>query len=396
MSEQAQALIDAVRDLAPEIRARAAEVEVARRAPADLIARLRAAGVFRMYAPRSHGGLELDFADGLEVIAEAARADGSVGWVVMIGSATALIFSRLPWASFDEIFASGPDLIQAGLAGAPRGRAERVDGGYRVSGAWPFSSGCEHADWIIGACLVTEGGEPVAGPSGAPSPPRVVVLPAQDWTIEDSWTVAGLKATGSHTTVLKEVFVPEARTMELSGPSCLEGPLYAGLGPWIPLMHSAFAVGLAEGAIEDLAAMANSGRQQLFARSAMQESPVFQYELGQLDALCQAAKALLKTRAEGHWARAKAGTLGRPDAMPQSLQAGVWITEACVAVASGCYNLGGGGALYDASPLQRRMRDMQAAAQHAVVQRQNYQALGAGRLGREPDHPRLQRRPAAE
>lgn len=395
MSEAAEKVVEAVRALAPEIRERAGETEAARRVPPDLIERLKAAGVFRMYAPQSHGGLELDFAEGLQAIAEAARADGSAGWAVMIGSATALIFSRLPRSSFDEIFAAGPDLIQAGLAGAPRGRAERVAGGYRVTGSWPFSSGCEHADWIIGACLVTEAGEVVPGPAGAPPAPRIVVLPARDWTIEDTWSVAGLKGTGSHTTVLKDVFAPDARTLELAGPPCLEGPLYSALGPWIPLMHSAFAVGLAEGAIDDLVAMAKTGRQQLFARAAMQDSPVFQYELGQLDAQLQAAKALLKARAEGHWARALAGTLGQPDSMPVSLQAGVWITSACLDVTSGCYSLGGGGALYESSPLQRRMRDMQAGAQHAVVQRQNYQALGAGRLGQPADHPRIGPRPAS-
>jgi alkylation response protein AidB-like acyl-CoA dehydrogenase len=222
--------------------------------------------------------------------------------------------------------------------------------------------------------------------------PRIVVRPASAWTIEDTWSVAGLKGTGSHTTVLKDAFVPDEWTMELAGPSCLEGPLYNALGPWIPLMHSAFAVGLAEGAIEDLVAMAGTGRQQLFARAAMQDSPVFQYELGQLDAELKAAQAYLESVARGHWARAQAGTLGQPDAMPQSLQAGVWITSACVEIASGCYNLGGGGALYESSPLQRRMRDMHAAAQHAVVQRQNYQAFGAGRLGREPNHPRIRPR----
>jgi indole-3-acetate monooxygenase len=395
MAGSADEVIENVRALAPEIRERASETEALRRVPPDLIGKLKAAGVFRMYAPESHGGLEVDFAEGLKAIAEVARADGSAGWAVMIGSATGLIFSRLPRSTFDAIFAKGPDLIQAGLAGAPRGRAERVKGGYRVSGKWPFSSGCEHADWIIGACLVTEGGEIVPGPAeGAPLSPRIVVLPAADWTIEDTWQVSGLKGTGSHTTVLEGVFVPEEQTMELAGPPCLEGPLYAALGPWIPLMHSAFAVGLAEGAIEDLVAMAQTGRQQLFARTQMQDSPVLQYELGKIDAELKAAQALLKTVAEAHWARAKAGTLNQPDAMPQSLEAGVWITTACVEIASGCYNLGGGGALYETSPLQRRMRDMHAAAQHAVVQKQNYQAIGAGRLGVAPDHPRL--RPAAK
>ena len=146
-------------------------------------------------------------------------------------------------------------------------------------------------------------------------------------------------------------------------------------------MHSAFAVGLAEGAVDDLASLAGTGRQQLFARASMQQSPILQYELGQLDGDLAAARALLRTTAEDHWARAKDGKLGAPEVMGESLRAGIWITTTCVAIASGCYTLGGGAALYDGSPLQRRMRDMHAAAQHAVVQQQNYQGIGAARLG---------------
>ena len=376
MAGSADEVLDKVRALAPELRERAAEAEALRRMPPDLVGKLKAAGVFRMYAPRSHGGLELDFPEGLKVISEVARADGSAGWTVMIGSASALILSRMPRQTFDEAFAGGPDLIQAGLAGAPRGRAERVKGGYQVSGEWPFSSGCEHADFIIGACVVTEGGQPLPGPiEGGPPLVRIVGLPAAQWTIKDTWTVAGLKGTGSHTTALQDVFIPEAQTMELGGPTCLPGPLYAGLGPWIPLMHAAFATGMARGMIEDLVAAAQTGRRQLFARAAMQESPIYQYELGALDAETAAAEALLSARAELQWGRAGRGELG-PAAQPDSMQAGIWVTHAALRVCDAGFTLAGASALYEASPIQRRMRDMNAATQHAVVQKQNYQGLG--------------------
>jgi len=149
----------------------------------------------------------------------------------------------------------------------------------------------------------------------------------------------------------------------------------------LTLIATAFAVGLAEGAIEELVEMAGGARRQLFARSRMQESPVFQYELGQLDADLAAARALTEQCAERHWARAEAGILGDPAAFAESLQAGVWVTETSLKIAAGCFTLGGGTALYETSPLQRRMRDMNGAAQHALVQRQNYLGLGAGRLG---------------
>jgi alkylation response protein AidB-like acyl-CoA dehydrogenase len=385
MAGKADEVLEKVEALAPEIRARAGEAEALRRMPLDLVGKLKDAGVFRMYAPRSHGGLELDLPEGLKVIQAVARIDGSAGWAVMIGSASAPILSRMPRETFDAIFAqNGPDLIQAGLAGAPRGRAERVEGGYRVSGEWPFSSGCEHADFIIGACIVTENGEPVPGPvEGGPPLVRIVGLPASAWTIQDTWTVAGLKATGSHTTALKDVFVPEAQTLELGGPTCLPGPLYAGLGPWIPLMHGAFAVGMARGMVDDLTATARTGRRQLFARAAMQESPIYQYELGALEAEAAAAEALLYARADLQWGRAKRGELG-PASQPDSLLAGVWVTHAALKVCDAGFTLAGASALYDTSPIQRRLRDMNAAAQHAVVQKQNYQGIGGLLLSPPP------------
>jgi len=382
MAGTADDVIAGVKALAPEIRERAAEAEQARRMPPDLIDKLKAAGVFRALTPKSHGGLEIDFPSILEVIAEAARADGSAGWAVMIGSATALLLAKLPRQTFDEAYAAGPDIIQAGLAGAPAGRAERVEGGYRVTGRWPFSSGCQHADWIIGACVITEGGEPAPGPTPGAPLTRVAALPAAEWTIEDTWHVAGLKGTGSHHTRLDDHFVPDAQMFDLfTGPPCVPGPLYAALGAWTPLMHAAFAVGVARGALDDLVAHANTGRRQLFARAGMTQSPIFQYELGQLDADLAAAEALLAATAQANWARALKGEAGRPAAANESFRAGVWITQTCLKIAGGAFNLAGGSALYDASPLQRRMRDLNAGAQHAVVQRQNYQGVGAVRLG---------------
>jgi alkylation response protein AidB-like acyl-CoA dehydrogenase len=146
-------------------------------------------------------------------------------------------------------------------------------------------------------------------------------------------------------------------------------------------MHAVFAVGVAEGAIEELVEMATRGRKQLFARASMKDSTVFQYELGRLDAELAAARALLDERTQLQWSRAQDSSIFRPETMAISMQAGCWVTDAGIKVCEGAYRLGGGTALYDSSPLQRRMRDLLAAGQHAVVQQQNYQGLGAARLG---------------
>ena len=130
MSDTA-ALFDAVRDLAPTLTARSAEIEAARRLPPDLLQQLLSAGLFRMLTPRSHGGFEIDFPSSMEIIEMIAAADGATGWTVMIGSETPMLFALLPRHRFDEIYS---EALIGGGGFAPRGRAELGRGEYVVGG----------------------------------------------------------------------------------------------------------------------------------------------------------------------------------------------------------------------------------------------------------------------
>src|SRR5271156_1093700 len=162
MNREAKTLLDSIRDLAPSISARAAEIDDARRLPLDLLAQLKDAGCFRMFMPQSRGGLDLYFPASREVIETLAAANGSVGWVVMIGCETPMLLALLSRDHFDRLYAGGPDVIIAG-GFAPRGTAELMQDGYRVSGRWGFASGCQHGQMLFGNCVVTENGQPRAG-----------------------------------------------------------------------------------------------------------------------------------------------------------------------------------------------------------------------------------------
>src|SRR6185503_13139460 len=131
MPTAAERILANVRELAPSLAARAPEIENARRLPPALVDELKALGVFRMLVPRSHGGLEIDFPPSVDVLAALAAADGATGWTVMIGCETPQLFALLPRASFDRVYAGGPDTICAG-AFAPQGKAEAMPGGYRA------------------------------------------------------------------------------------------------------------------------------------------------------------------------------------------------------------------------------------------------------------------------
>jgi alkylation response protein AidB-like acyl-CoA dehydrogenase len=162
------------------------------------------------------------------------------------------------------------------------------------------------------------------------------------------------------------------------GTSCLPGPLYQAVMQFIPLFHCAFAVGVAEGALDALVALARTGRQQLWATTPLRDSETFQGAVGRVAAELDAARALSQAQIASHWRHALAGTLKDEVFFTRAMQSAIWITSACVRIVDACVRLGGGSALYENSPLQRQLRDMHAAAQHGFVHERHY--VGGGKL----------------
>jgi len=381
MTSAAERILSDVRDSTPSLSGRAAGIESARRLPPTLVDELKALGVFRMLVPRSHGGLEIDFPPSIEILAALAAADGAVGWTVMIGCETPQLVALLPRASFEEIYRGGPDTICAG-AFAPQGKAEVMAGGYRAGGRWAFASGCQHADWLFGQCVVLENGAPVAGPiPGAPKL-RCMILPASAWQIVDTWRTAGMRGTGSHDVVLEETHVAGDWTFDLwFGQPSLEGPIFAAPLLQFSMHIGAVALGIAEGALADLVALAETRKVRLYARAELAEQPLFQYRLGHAEADARAARAFLTSCAETYWAQARAGAID-PALRTRVVQTVAWVVETSARVVDVCYTAGGGTALYDKSPLQRRLRDIHTVTQHASVQENVFANAGAERLGR--------------
>ena len=307
MTPEAKTLLDSIRDLAPSISARSAEIDAGRRLPPDLLAQLTAAGCFRMFVPKSHGGLDVDFPTSMEIIEAIATADGSAGWVVMIGSETPMLLALLSRKRFDGFYANTPDVIIAG-AFAPRGQAEVIDGGYRVSGRWAFASGCQHSQFLFGNCVVTEKGIPRPGLiPGSPETRAMMFAPAKAQII-DTWSVNGLRGTGSHDIAVENLVVPADDSFDIflgspsiPGPSMAEPLLYAGL-------HiGTVAIGIAQRALNEIVALANTNKRRLYASASLAESPLFQYRLGHADASLRAARNLLRNQADVVWNSAVAG-----------------------------------------------------------------------------------------
>lgn len=371
-------LTGAVDALLPEVSRRAGEIEAARGLPADLLDSLRAAGCFRMFVPRSHGGYEADLRTGLRVLESLARADGSTGWTVMIGAETPHLVAMLSRDRFDKVYADGPDVVVGG-GFAPQGHAEPVDGGFRVTGRWAFASGARHADWIFGNCVLA--GD--AGPAEAPPAMRSMLFPASRVTVHDTWHVLGLRGTGSHDIEVADAFCPTEESFDLfTGVPCVPGPGFVA-----PLVHfvlhlGAVAVGIAQGALDDMVALLEGGRQRLYARQSLADSPAFRLQLGRADLDVRAARALLRDLADELWAACAADPAAIPALHPRISAALPWVTERAAAAVDTCYRAAGGGAARDSSPLQRRFRDIHTFSQHAAAAEGWLANNGARVLGR--------------
>lgn len=368
-------------ELAPAIAARAAEIDAARRLPADLLAQLKAAGFFRMFVPRSHHGHEADLRTGMAVLEELARADAATGWTVMIGAETPHLLAMLDRADFDKIYAEGPDVVVAGGFNA-QGQAEQTEGGYRVAGKWAFASGCQHADWIFGNCVVTRDGAPLPGEADGVPLMRSMLVPAAQAQISDTWHVLGLRGTGSHDVSISAT-VPQSHTFDLfTGVPSVPGPGFVA-----PLVHfvlhlGAVGVGIAQGALDEAVSLIGSGKQRLYARTNLGDSPVLHVHLGRADLSLRAARALLASLADEVWAACENDPQALADLAPRVSASLAWVTETAVAVVDTCYRTGGGGVARDSSPLQRRFRDMHTFSQHAAMAEGWLGTGGAALLGR--------------
>ena len=385
MSNQAETLLNAVREFAPNISARSAEIEAGRRLPPDLLAELVSLGLFRMLTPKSHGGMEIDFPTSMEIIETIAEADGATGWTVMIGCETPQLFALLPRDRFDEIYANTPDVI-AGGGFAPRGTAELRGDEYIVNGRWAFASGCQHSNWLIGNCVVTENGKPRPGIFPGSSEIRAMLFPPSGVKILDTWSVSGMRGTGSHDIAVENLRVPTTDSLDIfMGQSSIPGPLYAAHLAYFALHIAAVGIGIAKRALREIVALAITNKKRLYASTSMVDTPLFQYRIGNADKTLQAARAPLMGEANKIWSNAVAGNPLIPNDQINATATVAWVAHTAASIVDTCYTSGGGSAPYDSSPLQRCLRDIHTLTQHAAAAEGWITRAGAILLGQSAE-----------
>jgi len=294
----------------------------------------------------------------------------------MIGATSGLVSGYLPDAVAREIWGADPDLVTGGVF-APSGVATAVDGGHRVSGHWRFASGCEHCAWLMGGCVVRDDGPPRA---------RMFLFPAAAVQILDTWDVAGLRGTGSHDLIARDVLVPAGRSLSLADdPPVATGPLFAfpifGL---LALGIAAVALGVAARSVEELSALARE-KTATGMRRRLAERAAVQQDVAQAEAAIGAARAFVAQVVDAAWDAARAE--GRvPLALRARLRlAATHATAAAAGAVDRMYTAGGGTAIYADSALQRCFRDVHVITQHMMVAQPTWELAGRLLLGVDAD-----------
>jgi 3-hydroxy-9,10-secoandrosta-1,3,5(10)-triene-9,17-dione monooxygenase len=378
------AILARVRALTATIRERAMAAEEARTVPRDMIDALLAAGITRILIPPRYGGYGLGLDTWFEVVREIGKADASHAWCASLMIHHPHYLNQFPEAAQKAVWTGGLDVAIAASV-MPSARVVPVDGGYRISGQFPFASGINHSRWIIVGGMVESDGQPqwtffLVGPD--------------DFKIVDTWLTVAMRATGSNTAVCDDVYIPQSHTLKLSdvregktpGGRLHDHPIYRA--PWIsyaPLTFVAPMLGAAQGAYElfrDWIKTRHAGRGGL----PIAEITSVQVRLARTAADLDAAELLLRRAIDVAQAPTPPSLALRARSMRDFSRA----AEMCVGAIDTLIAMSGTAAFAASHPIQRAWRDIHFAAMHVSLNpEQNFAHFGRAELGlpRDPHLP---------
>ncbi len=386
----AEEIVKKVRIIGPSLRERAVENERARRLSDETIADLNETGVFSIGSPAEYGGYELSVADQLKVVSEVAKWDGSCGWVTWVGASTNWIPAGSGKQVIEEVY--GPEWVGPRVAGsshfpASRGKARRVENGWMISGGpWTFGSDALWAPYTNLGCIADDGhGKYLVGAQ----------VPLDQLRFLDDWHVAGMKATGSASLMLKdeELFVPAHRALPFS--DVLAGKLDSGLSGhiwktptlgWAFSLMSGMSVGIAQGALARFLERSAGRPIRGTAYKNQLEAPLTHLMLTEVHSKIRSARLIAEANALETDRLGRLAAAGTP-ADPQTLQyfsarvlaetayAAKWCAEAIELLQRNS----GSTAIQESEPIQRAWRDARVITLHGAL---NLEALAEnhGRL----------------
>ena len=379
---ESHAYLKAAQQLAPQIRSSADATEEARELPRPLFEAMADAGIFHMAIPRSLGGGEVDLPTYIQVIEEIAKADPSAGWVTNQTTIFATHAARMPPEDARALWIDTPRCVISNTP-MPTAQAVVAPGGYRVTGEQGYSTGCRHASWIASRAQVIDNGEPRKLPSGELET-RFLFVPVDDVERLDTWHVRGLRGTGTHHFAVRDVFVPENRTMlDQAAPLYETGPLYQ-----IPRTllfacgDAAVALGTAGSCFAAFIELASDKTPRLASvRGSLSTQPMVQADIGLANAHIRSGRALLTETVREVWQEVSATGAVSVDQRVNLRTAATHSIRLAVEAVNLIYHSTGADSAYDGHPIQRAFQDIHVISQHVQSRRIHYELIGRHWLG---------------
>lgn len=369
-------LMERARALVPVLRERAAETERRRAMPPETVADLHRTGLFRAFQPRRLGGSELDYVALVDISAVLGEGDASVGWVFGNLASHHWMLAMFPERAQERIWNEDADALIASSFVFPAGRATRVDGGYRISGRWPFSSGVGPSAWNMVGAVVTSDDE------AAGAEYRIFLIHESDYTVLDTWTVAGLSGTGSNDIVGSDVFVPEHMTLAVSdigggptpGAAASPGALYeVPVFALFPFVLSGAALGNAQGCLDMFVEGART-RASRYNLAKLADFQSIQIKIASASAKVDAARKIMRDACIEAMEEARQGCVPDMAQKTRYRRDGAFAVGLCTEAVDILFAASGAGALYASSPMQRQFRDAHAIGAHIAF---NFDAAGS-------------------
>ena len=382
-------LLQTARDLGPMINNSINEEEANGKLSETVVNALRDAGFYKLFLPRTVGGLEADPLTVAKIVEEIASHNTAAGWSLMVANTTLLMLSRIPEKGVDEIFGHDPDAFIAGTVHPPM-MATEVPGGFLISGRNPLVSNVHEADWIMVLALVIENGKPkMMGDH-----PQIlgVYMKAADCTILDTWQVIGMHATDSNDIEAKDVFVPHHRVCslmdEFKPTTHFARPLYhfPAAGGNIACLLAPVTLAVARNAIIELKTMAGK-KTPLGSMVPIKERGVIQRKLGKAEALVESSRVYLHDRIGKCWQRTQEGETISLEEKAGLALAAAHTNQSCVEAVELMYTAAGSSGIYKKSKLAHYLSDAQVLRQHGFMNESRYETAGQVLFGLPPDLP---------
>lgn len=364
-----QDLINAGLALVDDIAARAADCEANRRVSEETVAAFKATGLHRAIQPARYGGYEMGFKALLDISHAYGQICASSAWVCGLYIAHNWLAGLFPIEAQDDVWGEDPDAVISGSY-APVGKATRADGGYRLSGQFPFASGSPGSDWnLCGAMLAV-------GPEGA-MVPCFTLVPKSDYTINwDSWDTVGLAGTGSYVLTVDDAFVPAHRVLTFpdvvgsTGPGAEvnDNPLYRlSLLTGVAYTLAMPAVAAATGAIElyvEENRMRDTHGAVVLGGSKVAEFQTVQKRVGEAAARVDAARLVAYRDIEEAEAEVRADGKSSLEMRLRNRRSQSFIAHEAQTAMNLIFDAAGGRCLQYDHPIQRAWRDVAAVNHH--------------------------------